>query len=96
MFESIDNLVAIRISIRENDFENFKDLIKNLGERSKLLLKNAAEYGRVNFVSYLLDLHDYSQSDIDEVSKWIKHSRKNPEGHIECLELIRNKTGLNI
>lgn len=33
---------------------------------------------------------------IDGVSDWIKHSRKNPEGAIECLELIRNKTGLNI
>jgi len=84
IFESIDNdgkLVdinngkEIRNSIRQNDFDKFKELVVNVDKGSKLLiLKNSAEYGRVEFVSYLLDLYDFTSEDIDSVITWVGHS----------------------
>jgi len=74
IFESID-INDVKEAIRQNDFDKFKDLVVDLDEGSQILiLKNSAEHCRVEFVSYLLDLYDFTSEDIDSVITWIGHS----------------------
>lgn len=78
VFESVDDDNAYqemadrgqkaRSAIRNNDFGEFKEGVESIDITAHkrdlvLLLNNAVEYGRVEFVNYLLDLCDYTQSD---------------------------------
>jgi len=70
-----------RQAVKYNNFEEFKNAVDGL-DRIDLssVLKWAAEYGRVEFVEYLIDNNKFTNDEINSAINWVGHSIKAKNG----------------